>query len=232
MYNLSSKVYVTVHGKQYPGVIVEVDSDLDGNDSYLVTYVIQGEPGYGFFCDSEVKLRSEAMEENLEKVKAKWIKKGDNYNEAKDEAAIECALDVAKSLLPVGQIVLIESGAQKGLYGTVTKSPYIGTNDIVVVAVRSLHSIQHLPVSHVTPISDEEWNAVNRRESALDVQTGGSHYKDCKIQPVEYIHGNNLSYLQGNVVKYVTRYKNKNGIEDLEKARHYLELIMELEYGD
>lgn len=65
--------------------------------------------------------------------------------------------------------------------------------------------------------------------SSLDTQVGGGHYKDCPIQPVEYIFKNNLNFLQGNVVKYTTRYKDKNGIEDLEKAKHYLEMLIEFE---
>ena len=65
--------------------------------------------------------------------------------------------------------------------------------------------------------------------SALQVQVGGRHYKDLAIQPVEYIHGNNLGYMEGNVVKYVTRWKTKNGLADLEKAKHYIELLIELE---
>ncbi len=68
--------------------------------------------------------------------------------------------------------------------------------------------------------------------SALDKQVSGGHYKGCKIQPVEYIHANGLDYFQGNVVKYVTRHKLKNGKADIEKAIHYLELILELQYGE
>ena len=67
--------------------------------------------------------------------------------------------------------------------------------------------------------------------SALDVQPGGSHYKDMKIQPVEFIHANNIPYFEGNVIKYVCRHRNKNGLQDLEKAKHYIELLIELEYG-
>ncbi len=67
--------------------------------------------------------------------------------------------------------------------------------------------------------------------SALDVQEGGNHYKDLKIQPVEYIHANGLDFFQGNVVKYVTRHKAKNGEQDIRKAIHYLNLILELQYG-
>lgn len=69
-------------------------------------------------------------------------------------------------------------------------------------------------------------------ESALDTQVGGGHYKDLAIQPIEYIYRNNLNFLQGNIVKYATRYKDKNGKEDLEKVIHYAQLLMELEYGD
>ena len=68
--------------------------------------------------------------------------------------------------------------------------------------------------------------------AALDIQVGGAHYKSFKIQPVEYIHANGLDYLQGNVVKYVSRHKSKHGAEDVRKAIHYLELILQLQYGE
>lgn len=65
--------------------------------------------------------------------------------------------------------------------------------------------------------------------SALEKQVGGSHYKQFPIQPVEFINANNLSYMQGNVIKYVVRYPFKNGIADLEKAKHYIEMLIEFE---
>ena len=65
--------------------------------------------------------------------------------------------------------------------------------------------------------------------NATDEQVGGSHYKDLAIQPIDYIIQNNLGYIEGNIIKYVTRYKNKNGVEDLRKARHYLEMLIENE---
>ena len=68
--------------------------------------------------------------------------------------------------------------------------------------------------------------------SALDVQEGGAHYKGCKIQPVEYIVANNMPYLDGNIVKYITRHRKKNGKEDLLKIKHYVDLILELEYDE
>ena len=65
--------------------------------------------------------------------------------------------------------------------------------------------------------------------SALNTQVGGSHYKNMTIQPVEFIERNNLGFCVGNVIKYVCRYKDKNGIEDLKKARHYVDLLIEIE---
>ena len=64
-------------------------------------------------------------------------------------------------------------------------------------------------------------------------QVGGSHYKDCKIQPVEYIVGNDLTFLEGNIIKYVTRHRRKGeGRKDIEKVIHYAEMILEMEYKD
>jgi hypothetical protein len=65
--------------------------------------------------------------------------------------------------------------------------------------------------------------------SALDKQVSGSHYKDKGIQPIIYIHANNLGFCEGNVVKYVTRWREKGGVADLRKAIHYLELLIQLE---
>ena len=67
------------------------------------------------------------------------------------------------------------------------------------------------------------------QNGALMKQVGGSHYKGKAIQPIEYIHANKMGFCEGNVVKYITRWKEKNGVADLEKAKHYIELLIELE---
>jgi hypothetical protein len=68
--------------------------------------------------------------------------------------------------------------------------------------------------------------------NTLTKQVGGNHYKDCGIQPVEYIHANSLDYFEGNVVKYITRHRAKGeGEKDIRKAIHYAELILELYYN-
>ena len=66
----------------------------------------------------------------------------------------------------------------------------------------------------------------------LVAQEGGGHYKDRGIQPLEYTMKNNLSFCEGNVVKYISRYKSKNGIEDLAKVIHYALLASYEEYGE
>ena len=66
-------------------------------------------------------------------------------------------------------------------------------------------------------------------ESALDRQVGSTqHYKDFKIQPIEFITANNLSFIQASIIKYICRYDKKNGKEDIDKAIHYCELLKEL----
>lgn len=69
-------------------------------------------------------------------------------------------------------------------------------------------------------------------DNPLQSQVGGSHYKDLKIQPVEYIHANGFDFLTGNIIKYASRHRNKNGAEDVRKIIHYAELILKLEYGE
>lgn len=71
-----------------------------------------------------------------------------------------------------------------------------------------------------------------KRPPSLDKQEGGDHYKKLMIQPVEYIMKNNLDFLQGNIIKYATRHKDKNGSEDLRKVIHYAQLALELQYGE
>jgi Protein of unknwon function (DUF3310) len=65
--------------------------------------------------------------------------------------------------------------------------------------------------------------------SPLDTQIGGDHYKEMAIQPVEYIHANGIPFIEGCVIKYVSRWRSKGGIPDLEKARHFLDMLIELE---
>lgn len=65
---------------------------------------------------------------------------------------------------------------------------------------------------------------------ASDLQVGGDHYKSMKMQPAQFVHGLNLGYLRGNVIKYVSRHRRKAGKEDIRKALHYVELLKE--WGD
>jgi hypothetical protein len=66
--------------------------------------------------------------------------------------------------------------------------------------------------------------------SANEEQVGGEHYKNKEIQPWDFISSNGMGYLEGCVIKYVSRFKEKNGLDDLNKAKHYLEKLIEVQY--
>jgi hypothetical protein len=66
-------------------------------------------------------------------------------------------------------------------------------------------------------------------EQPTEVQVGGKHYKNYKIQPIKFIHDNNIPFIEGNIIKYICRWRTKNGIEDLNKIKHYVDLLIELE---
>jgi len=64
---------------------------------------------------------------------------------------------------------------------------------------------------------------------SLKEQVAGNHYKKMKIQVVEYCHANNIPYMEGSVIKYVSRWRDKGGLDDLKKAKHFIEMLIELE---
>ncbi len=66
-------------------------------------------------------------------------------------------------------------------------------------------------------------------DSALSKQVGGSHYKKLKIQPVEYIHANGIPFIEGCIIKYATRWRDKGGLQDIDKIIQFAELLKELE---
>ena len=63
-------------------------------------------------------------------------------------------------------------------------------------------------------------------------QVGGNHYMNFVIMPIEYISKNKLDFLEGNIIKYVSRHRHKNGAEDIKKIIHYAEVILEFQYGE
>ena len=103
-----------------------------------------------------------------------------------------------------------------------------------VVCLWSRHNLpEELPFIDDEPSLNDQYAEIEKvRQSAWQKQEGGSHYKNLKIQPMQYALENKLDYAQANVVKYVTRHKEKNGKEDLLKAIHNIELMIEFYYGD
>ena len=67
---------------------------------------------------------------------------------------------------------------------------------------------------------------------SLDKQVGGNHYNKKKIQPAHFINENHLEFAEGNAIKYICRHKNKGKRKDIEKAMHYLEMILERDYDE
>jgi len=79
-------------------------------------------------------------------------------------------------------------------------------------------------------MSEQAWEESMEQVDALMKQVGGNHYASMAIQPVEFIVANNLTFLEGNVVKYISRHHAKNGADDVRKAIHYCELILKTVY--
>lgn len=77
-------------------------------------------------------------------------------------------------------------------------------------------------VEHFTLVGEPK-----KAATVLGTQVGGSHYTDCAIQPIEYIWANKLGFSEGNIIKYVTRWRSKGGVKDLEKAKHHIALLIE-----
>jgi hypothetical protein len=95
-------------------------------------------------------------------------------------------------------------------------------------------AMRHKP-GEVIPVknpSEIPWPYPESKENPLDVQVGGGHYKALEIQPVQYIHANKIPFIEGNIIKYITRWRDKGGKADLEKCKHFIDLLIELEFKD
>ena len=83
----------------------------------------------------------------------------------------------------------------------------------------------------IDDITPEEWDVLSLKP-AIAKQVGGSHYKKFKIQPAEFCYKNNIPYLEATAIKYLCRWRDKGGIQDLDKAIHFIELLKEFESAD
>ena len=118
----------------------------------------------------------------------------------------------------------------EGLLSPVGTTTFVTYVNVTGEEVRIDEDIYSYHADDLTLVKNEvlETQAYN----PLIAQEGGGHYKDRGIQPLEYTMKNNLSFCEGNVVKYISRYKSKNGIEDLAKVIHYALLASYEEYGE
>ena len=98
----------------------------------------------------------------------------------------------------------------------------------------TLQELRDMVVLNRVSINDKIATAEVARQktaSQWDLQVGGDHYKTMKIQPAKFALENNLDYCQANAIKYICRHESKNGKQDLEKAKHYIDLLIEHYYG-
>lgn len=117
--------------------------------------------------------------------------------------------------------------------------PNIKSEDLKATAARSANidalanacrTIEIITDKPVTFNEGDTQSALPKKPTAA--QVGGNHYQKYKIQPVEFVMKNNVPYVEGNVIKYVMRFRDKNGLEDLLKARQYLDMLIAAEYPD
>ena len=86
-------------------------------------------------------------------------------------------------------------------------------------------------VKSLADVTPDEWDALRRapEQRALDRQVAGNNYKKFKIQPAEFCYVNDIPYLEATAIKYLCRWKDKGGIQDLEKAKHFIDLLIEFQ---
>ena len=146
-------------------------------------------------------------------------------------------------MIPKGSKVINEQGEEIGTMkrNTFKVGDRVVSDGVVHSVVEVFNGLVKIGDGYKTYLVAEEdilpYNEASPAKSSkgdnpLDKQEGGNHYKDCKIQPIEYITANNLDFMQGNIVKYITRHKNKNGAEDIKKIKHYCDLILKLQYNE
>ena len=84
----------------------------------------------------------------------------------------------------------------------------------------------------IVPYKIKYTNRKKKMKNPYDTQVGGNHYQQMKIQPAEFINKNKMLFAEGNAIKYICRHNSKGGLQDLEKAKHYIDMIIERDYAD
>lgn len=121
-----------------------------------------------------------------------------------------------------------EVGKVKDLFGHYSYIVQVGFDEILAVENELAKTFSWDDVSRaIDEVMGDEEELLEKL--ATNEQVGGDHYKGRAIQPIDYILANELDFCEGNVVKYVTRWRFKNGVEDLKKARQYLDFMIEEE---
>lgn len=138
----------------------------------------------------------------------------------------------AKFKTTAGYIYAIRNSDKNKDWKTVTlstsKKPLSHTITMMEDEITKLTDEQLERMAHNLGKPRTRMQVAEPEKAALDVQVGGAHYKGYAIQPVEFITKNNLGFLEGSIIKRVVRWRDKNGIEDLNKIKHEVDLLIQL----
>lgn len=107
------------------------------------------------------------------------------------------------------------------------KSRYLQNK--IICELKKMNNFHAVPTVEQQKEATKEMNMRIKASKVLESQIGGEHYKNLPIQPMDYIYENGLGFAEGAIIKYVSRYKAKNGLEDLKKAKHFLDYLIEKE---
>ena len=195
----------------YTGIITLVEND-DSNNPYRVKFNETDEKGCWWFTDKCIELVNDAVENTPIKSESVVVRK-----------------------FKVGDLVRVTSTDYISQYDT---SIEVGGIEVITdVDDDDYDEVPYQIRNWWFPESDLELVSDGKADTSADynpltVQQSGSHYKNGQIQPIEYSERNNLSMCQGNIVKYITRHKEKNGVDDLAKVVHYALLEALFVYGE
>jgi photosystem II stability/assembly factor-like uncharacterized protein len=103
----------------------------------------------------------------------------------------------------------------------------VADNDAGETLRQSINDATPADWDEATRVINQNMRAVTQSGTPLDTQVGGDHYSSMSIQPVQYIVANELGFCEGNAIKYLSRWKSKGGVEDLQKAKHFIDMLIE-----
>lgn len=160
-----------------------------------------------------------------------WVEMNQPKADAKEPEADIASERAAKSIIKL--LENIERVLKRNVVEPILKSPPLSDAELKFI-MGELTGIKTLPADAFAKAADIEADTPITAGSALDRQVGGSHYKGFTIQPVEFSERNGLTFIEGNIIKYICRYRQDGGegVKDLRKVIDYVEKLIEMRYPE